>query len=417
MIYKKLLEDLFYIDRNIVCDGNIEALDRIKEDYPNLQIYKFNSGENVFDWTIPKSWKLNNSFIKNPKGDVILSSNENPLNTVFCSESFEGVVSKDELLDRLHFSDRIPESIPYRQSTYDNRWGFCVQKEFIDGLTDGDYFVSIDSEFKDGSLVAGELVIEGQTKKEVILTSYICHPRQSNDGLSGVIMLLKLYDYLKTLKLKYTYRFFFFPETIGSITLLSKGVIKPKKVEYALVSTCVGNIDSHITYKSTYLNNHSIDNIIKDKFKDLDIRKYFPYGSDERQFSSPGIRIPTAVITGTPFGEFDEYHTSFDDLDFFNWGSFNLIFDVYIKTIITYEELERYVVTFGGCEPMLGKRNLYIVEGNTRHTNTSLIRNWILNMCDGRNSLLDMSVESGYSYEDIKYQADILLKNKLIELI
>jgi aminopeptidase-like protein len=337
------------------------------------------------------------------------------MGVVFCSKPFKGIIKTSELKSRIHTIDKIESAIPYRQSTYDNEWGFCMTKKELNNLSDETYYVEVDSEFEDGNLLAGELKLEGESKKEVILTSYMCHPRQANDGLSGVIMLLKLYDYLKSKNLKYTYRFFFFPETIGSIALLSEGVIKPNNVEYGLVATCVGKIKNKITYKSTFLNNHSIDNVVRFiNDGDTEIKNYFPYGSDERQFSSPNIRIPMASIMGITYGEFDEYHTSFDNLSFIDWGDLNLIYEKYISTILTYETEKKYKTTVGGGEVMLGKRNLYDVKGNSRHTDISKIRNWILHLSDGNNLLIDMSIKSGYDYNLIKDEVLVLEKCNII---
>lgn len=413
--YKTILNDLFYIDRNIVADGNGEALNYIKEKYDKLKIHCFPSDLKVFDWMVPKSWKLNHAYIKNLNGDIVFNYKDSPMSVVFCSESFKGIIETSELKDRIYVSDKIELATPYRQSTYDNKWGFCMTKDKLNNLNDKSYYIEIDSEFEDGNLLAGELRLEGKFNKEVILTSYICHPRQANDGLSGVIMLLKLYDYLKNKDLKYTYRFFFFPETIGSIALLSEGIIRSIDVEYGLVATCVGKIKNKIIYKSSFLNNHSVDNVVKFiNNNDTEIRNYFPYGSDERQFSSPGIRIPTASVMGMVYGEFDEYHTSFDNLDFIDWVDLDLIYEKYLSIILTYENEKKYKTTINGCEVMLGKKNLYDVKGNTMHTDTSKIRNWILHLSDGKNSLIDMSIKSGYNYDLIKMEALFLEKLGII---
>jgi aminopeptidase-like protein len=417
--YKKILSDLFVMNRNIVSDGNLEALEYIDSIYDDLEIYRFKSGSDFYDWKVPKSWKLNKATIKNSNGDIILSHYESPMSVVFCSSPTKLKIKGSDLIERLHTNEFIPDAIPYRQSTYENKWGFCVNQKFKESLeSDEIYEVHIDSEFTDGELLAGELKIEGETKKEIILTSYMCHPSQAHDGLSGVIMLLMLYDFLNKRSNKFTYRFLFFPETIGSICLLGSKKIIPDNVEYSLVSTCVGRITNLPVYKSTFLNNHSIDNIVRNLFdKKVDIRSYYPFGSDERQLSSPGIEIPASIIMGDPFGEFDEYHTDRDNLDFINWKDLEYIFKIYKSVILEYEKYRKPIYLLGGCEPMLGKRNLYSVIGNSKHTDESILRNWILHLANGKNNVLDISLKSGFTIELIERYCKELAKHGIIKLV
>jgi len=407
------------MDRNIVSPGNLDALNYIGKIYKDLKVHKFRSGSKFYDWVVPKSWKINSATIKNSKGDIILSHHESPMTVVFCSPPTRVSISGRDLIQRLHSNEFIPDSIPYRQSTYDNKWGFCVNQKFKDSLElDEIYEVDIDSEFSDGELLAGELKIEGNSDKEILLTSYICHPSQAHDGLSGVIMILMIYDFLIKRDNKFTYRFMFFPETIGSICLLGSKNIIPEKVEYSLVSTCVGKITTLPVYKSTFLNNHSIDNLVRYLFnKDIEIRNYYPYGSDERQFSSPGIGIPSSIIMGDPFGEFNEYHTDRDNLDFINWTDIQRIFEIYKSVITEYEKYTKPIYLLDGCEPMLGKRNLYSVIGNSKHTDESIIRNWILHLANGRNNTLDISMKSGFDVDLIERYCEELSKHGIIKLI
>lgn len=417
--YKKILEHLFYLDRNIVAEGNLEALNYIKDFYNDLIIHEFPTGTNFYDWEVPRKWKLNSATIKDSKNDIILDHSEAPMSVVFCSNPVNININGAELIHRLHTNEHLPESTPYRQSTYENEWGFCVTQSFKKKIiAEERYQVEIDSEFFNDNLLTGELKIPGDTDREVILTSYLCHPRQAHDGLSGVIMLLRIYDFLKNRKNKFTYRFLMFPETIGSICLLGSKNILPEKVEYSMVSTCVGKCGHLPVYKSTFINNHSIDNLVSHLYNGgIEIRKYYPFGSDERQLSSPGIEIPTSIIMGLPFGEFNEYHTDQDNLEFVDWSDFDSIFNIYCSVITEYEKFKKPIYLFEGCEPMLGKRNLYSVIGNSKHTQESIIRNWILHLANGHNNTLDISIKSGVSLEIIDLYCEELVNNSLIKLI
>jgi len=405
-----LLSELFYLDRSLLADDNEKALSLIAE-YVPLKIHRFKSGTKCFDWTIPQKWKLNKAVLTGSDGKAIIDASENILHVVNYSCPFKGVVAKEFLLKHLHFEEAMPDVIPYRTSYYSGNWGFCISYDDFKKLSDEMYYVDIDTEFERGELLIGEAVIEGETDREIVLSSHYCHPRQANDGLSGVIALVKLYDMLKNRKNKYTYRFFFAPETIGAIALLSHGTVDPKKVEYALVVTCVGH-GERFHYKRTYRGSHAIDSI----FESIDCIKvaFHPTGGDERQYSSPKIRIPTGVFTRTPYEKFNEYHTSADNLDFVSANVIKNSANVLYRALVKYEQRECYLVTHDGCEPMLSKKSLYRQIGVPGHTDVGKIRNWIIFLSDGMHTISDITKISGFDPKAIKYHIEILIKNDVI---
>ena len=88
----------------------------------------------------------------------------------------------------------------------------------------------INSKFnKNGSLNYGEFYIKGKVEKEILISTYICHPSMANNELSGPIVSMSLISYFKNLNNYYSMRFLFIPETIGSIAYISKNLEKLKK--------------------------------------------------------------------------------------------------------------------------------------------------------------------------------------------
>jgi hypothetical protein len=73
-----------------------------------------------------------------------------------------------------------------------------------------------------------------------------------------------IYEQLKKIPdLKYTYRFVFIPETIGSICLLSqKGKHLKKYLKAGFVITCIGD-DGPFTYKKSRIGNALPDRIVE----------------------------------------------------------------------------------------------------------------------------------------------------------
>ena len=125
-------------------------------------------------------------------------------------------------MSHLYFLEDQPDLIPYRTSYYKKNWGFCVAHDTLKSFDEDRYFVHIDSTLKPGSLTYGEFFIKGQTKNEILISTYICHPSLCNDNLSGIVVTTILAKLLSKIDTYFSYRFLFIPETIGAITWLSK---------------------------------------------------------------------------------------------------------------------------------------------------------------------------------------------------
>ena len=109
-------------------------------------------------------------------------------------------------------------------------------------LKKGKYKIKINSSFKKGKMHYGEIYIKGALKKEVLFSTYICHPSMANNELSGPVIALYLSNFIQRKKRKYSYRFIFVSETIGSIGYISKKLKYFKNNLIAgFILTCLGD--------------------------------------------------------------------------------------------------------------------------------------------------------------------------------
>jgi len=414
----QLIEKLFPICRSITGNGVRETLN-ILQSYIDLKIHEIPSGKKIFDWIIPNEWNINDAYIIDGKGKKIIDFKKNNLHVMGYSEPFEGKVNLSELNKHLYSLPDQPDLIPYVTSYYNRDWGFCLSDNQRKNLLEDVYTVKIDSSLKHGSLTYADLIIKGQSKKEIIFSTYICHPSLANNELSGpaVTTFLAKY-YLEHLNNYYTYRFIYVPETIGSLTYISNNLNELKNNVYAgYVITCIGD-NGPFSYLQTRRENTIVDrvtmHVLKNTEKEYRLYNYLSRGSDERQYGSPGIDLPVGSLMRTKYGEYPEYHTSADNLNILT--PFDLEKSL-TKLKLCVEVLEKnkvYKTTVLG-EPQLGKRGLYPnISMRNSSLNTKTIRN-LLAYCDGENDLLWVAEKIGKPIISLFPMVDRLLKHNLLE--
>ena len=414
----RLMRELYPICRSITGNGVRQTLNIIQKDIP-LKVHEVASGTEVFDWTVPKEWNIRDGYIKNSKGEKIVDFKKSNLHVLNYSIPVKKTMSLQEIKKYIFTLPEHPDWIPYRTSYYEEKWGFCLTHNQLSKLKEGEYEVFIDSSLTEGHLTYGEYYIEGQESDEVLVSCHICHPSLCNDNLSGMSLTTFLAKYLSRIPTKYSYRFLFIPGTIGSITWLCLNEPNLYKIKHGLVAACVGD-SGKITYKKTRQGNANIDKIanrvLKDSGNDFEIIDFFPYGYDERQYCSPGFNLPVGCLMRTPHGQFPEYHTSADNLDFVQPKNLVDSFSTYFAIFNILESNKKYLNQNPKCEPQLGKRGLYNKIGG--HYNSKAFQMamlWVLNLSDGNQSLLDISDRSGLRFSLIKEAADALIEHNLLE--
>ena len=424
MIGKKihnLAKKLWPINRSITGEGNRLTLKILRNVCPDLRIKEIKSGTKVFDWKIPNEWQIKEAWIKNSSGKKIIDFKNNNLHVVSYSTAINKTISLKELKKNLYSLPNLPNAIPYVTSYYSRRWGFCVTNNLKKKLKNGYYKVFINSKHFKGSLSFGELIIPGITKKEILISTYICHPSMANNELSGPVLAIYIAKWIKSLKQrKYTYRFIFVPETIGSITYLSKNLKHLRKNVIAGYNvTCVGDNRTY-SYLPSRNGKTLSDRVLKHilKWTDKNFKEYswLDRGSDERQYCAPGVDLPIASIIRSKYECYKEYHTSLDNLDRVVTpiglaSSFKL-------TQRVLEAIEKNYLprSTNFCEPMFSKRNLYPTMRlrNKKYIDTKLMMD-ITSFCDGKTDLLSIAEKCNVPIWKLYDFINILKDNKVIK--
>jgi aminopeptidase-like protein len=417
-----LCKELFPINRSITGDGVRETLSIIKREIPELHISEIDTGSQCFDWIVPQEWKCEVAYIIDPEGNKICDFSQNNLHVVGYSESVDKSMTLDELEEHLYSLSELPDAVPYITSYYKRRWGFCISDTERKLLKKGKYKVYIRSDLFDGSLTYGEVLIPGNTREEIFFSTYVCHPSMANNELSGPAVVTSLVKYIKSLKnRRYSYRVIFIPETIGSIVYLSKNINTMQKYMVAGFNvSCVGDDNDYGYLPSrtgktvsdkvaVHVLNHQVLNYTKYSF--------LQRGSDERQYCSPNVNLPVSCITRSKYGEYKEYHTSLDNLDFISPSGLAGAYKVYARVIELLEHNYAYKpILF--CEPQLGKRDLYPTLG-VRDRKDDFVQNMLnfLAYCDGALDLIEVADEIKVPAWELFEIINVLLENKLIERV
>ena len=414
----QLIEELYPICRSITGNG-VRKTHRIIGKHVPIETHEISTGTNVFDWTVPKEWNIQDAYVLDPKGNKIIDFKKSNLHVVNYSIPINTKISLKELKKHLHSLPEQPNVIPYLTTYYNEDWGFCISNDQLLKLENGEYTVVINSSLEYGNLTYSEYYLKGEKEDEILITCYTCHPSLCNDNLSGVSLVTFLAKYLSRIPLEYSYRFLFIPETIGAITWLSVNEKNISRIKCGLVVTCVGD-SGDSTYKKSRQGNTEIDiiatNVLRNSGDNYTILNFFPSGSDERQFCSPGFNLAVGSLMRTMYGNFKEYHTSADNLQFVNMKGLEDSFIKYLKILFVLENNKTYLTLNPNCEPQLSKRGLYPTLGGQKiNDTTKQAIQWVLNLSDGNNSLLDISNKSNMDFNLIKDAADILTENNLLK--
>ncbi len=392
-----LAKELFPLCRSITGNGVKETFAILGREIPSLKVHSIPTGSKCFDWTIPDEWNVHDAYISTLDGKRIIDFKKNNLHLVGYSEPIDKIVSRAELDEHLYSREDIPEAIPYITSYYRRNWGFCMSHSQRQKLKESFYKVKIDSTLAPGHLNYADIVIPGKSSKEVLISTYVCHPSMGNNETSGMVVAAHLARFVQDMaERKYTYRFVFVPETIGAVAYISQYLAELKKnVIAGFVLTCVGDdrAYSFLPSRQGYtladrVAKHVLGKILKVGFTEY---TFLDRGSDERQYCAPGVGLPVVSVMRSKYATYPEYHTSLDNLDLITPQG---LFGGYLSNKLCIEclELNETLEATICCEPFLSPRGLRppLING-VALSNWSKTLSDVLAYADGEIDLIAMA--------------------------
>ncbi|EOW3520913.1 DUF4910 domain-containing protein [Campylobacter coli] len=415
----ELAKELFPISRSITGQGFRDSLEILNKTLGGgiLKFHSIKSGTRVFDWIVPDEWSVKDAFIITPEGEKICDFKKHNLHLLNYSKAIDKEIELEELEKHLYSIEEMPDAIPYITSYYKRRWGFCITHNERKNLKKSRYKVFIETKHNEnGVLNYADFIIPStqNSKDEILLSTYLCHPSMANNELSGPIVAIFLAKWILSLKeRKYNYRFVIIPETIGSIVYLSKHLEHLKKhIKAGFTLSCLGDDNAYSlihTPKENSLSDkvalHTLKN--KENFKEF---SFLDRGSDERQYNAPLVNLNIVGICRTKYGKYKEYHTSKDNLDFISAKGLMGGLQSMQEMILNLEINAVYENTIV-CEPNLGKRGLYHTLSTAN--DIPLACNFLA-YCDGQNDIIDIANILGIQAYELKELLGQILEYKLL---
>jgi len=427
---KELIDDLYLTNRALVSDDYDDALAYVDRHELDLKVREYPSGTEVWDsWIVPQKWTVEHAYVETDDGDRILSYDDHPLHLFAYSESFEGWVEREELLDHIRTHPKMEDAIPYHfrlsYRPWDSDWGFCATQNFADSLTQDEYYVSISTTFNDGQMKVGEHHLEGNRDETILLLAHLDHIGLANDDLSGVAVGIEMMQRLRERSdLEYSYRLLLLPEIIGSAAYLDDEDVDADLFEYGIFLETLGN-DNRLLLQNTFTEDTKLDRIaerlLTTRYDEYEIKGFRDdAGDDELIFEGPGYEVPTVSISRYPY---EEYHTHFDDMSIIYEDRLEDSVDYVLNVVDVFERDFTPVRTFEGVPSLANpKYDLYIDPGQPGISESPMasenvrdFRDRVFRYLDGDHSVFGIADQFDLEFEFVYNYLEQFQKKGLIE--
>lgn len=422
----ELINELWFLKRDLVSDDYDRALMRLAQEIPQMKIHQYPSGEKCWTWQVPEKWTCQEAYLETVEQENgaprrLIDYRDHPLHVVSYSLPFEGIVSRQELLKHLHVHPRLPDALPFVFKYYERDWGLCTTQALRDSLDEDFYRVVIRSSFEAGTLKVGEVLIPGESEQTFVLVAHLCHPAMVNDDLSGVVVGLEVARaLLASPKPHYTYRLLILPETIGSVAYLSHNEQLIPNMVGGLFLEMLGNEAPH-ALQGSFQPESQPDRCFVSSLEHFDSQATSaPYrmviNNDERQFNSPGVRVPMLSISRveprqSPTWPYPEYHSSKDTPQIVTQQRLQASVDLVLGLLKNFEN-NQYVVNLFKGEIFCSGYGIWVDYRVNPEGHRRLFE--IMERCDGSGTIADIASELGIPYQSVWEVASLLQSKGLV---
>lgn len=304
-----------------VADENAALFARIHRELP-LEIFRFASSDSHLGWIVPDNWRVKKARLLRD-GVPVFDGLSHTLAVGYYSKSFAGELDWEELRPHLVTNPAMPDAYMFhcmwQYRPWDADWCLCVPFSIFETLGPGRYCVELETEYSSGEMLVAHHHRAGRSEKTIVFNAHTCHPHMANDGFAGVVLLVRLMQWLRDRDTFYSYRLVLGPEHLGTVFYL-----RDRSADD--VSRLVGGVfvempgtPGPLKATATFNGNHVLDRAMAHVLRHhARASTLVPWrkgaGNDETVWEAPGYEVPFVELTRCEdqFAPFREYHSSLD---------------------------------------------------------------------------------------------------------
>jgi aminopeptidase-like protein/aminoglycoside N3'-acetyltransferase len=427
---KAVLAEIMPLHRTLASDGTDAALGIIGSYFPENACYQIETYEPlkpVWTWFVPERYVVHEAYLETEDGKMVVEFRDNPLHLVSYSLPMDQIMEWDELAPHLFYNEERPHAIPWMFKFYERDWGFCLPKNLFDSLPrDKKYRAVIDSEFitdpMQGFKVATALLhpVGGEVPSagEMLVMAHICHPNQANDDAAGVVTALEVARRLAANPLpagSMSVRFWFGPETIGSIAYLAHHEDLIPCLKGGIFIEMTGN-DNTLILQHSRQDTHRLDRIgqyvLKKQAQEFREGTFGDViANDERVLNGPGVNVPCLSLSRFPY---PEYHTSDDNLEIIHEDKLRQAADVVEEIVRIYASDYLPKRKFRG-PVFLSGQGLWVDWQENWELNRAIEK--VMMRFRGKQSVFDIVDELGLDYWETRKYIERFRARDLIDVL
>ena len=400
----------------------------------SLKLSSFKSGREHNGWVVPDDWLVHQATIHH-QGELVFDGKINHLAVIGYSESFVGTISKQELDKHIYYKQELPDAYSFHcinnYRPWAREWGFCVPYNIWKSWPDGDYQINLQTQYRQGEMLVGECNIQGSSKETIVFNAHTCHPCQFNDGFAGIVVILELFNWLRTQPTHYSYRAVFAPEHLGTVFYLASMPEQQRQYLKLGIFTEMIGIDENFALQQSFTGNSIIDRVAKYVLTEIDpatkVGKFRTIvGNDETVWEAPGIEIPFISISRcVKRSYYPQYHTSQDNLEVNSIEKLDEALAA-LKAMVTILEQDRTIERrFTGLIALSNpKYHLYIERPDPtiaknlseRDLRMGQLQDYLPRYFDGKHTIFEIAEKFEVPFQQLRAYLDKFAEKSLVSL-